>query len=34
LERAVIAGTIRSDVGLPKGIELLLQGNKAIDAVC
>ncbi|MHA1115854.1 MAG: N(4)-(beta-N-acetylglucosaminyl)-L-asparaginase [Candidatus Heimdallarchaeaceae archaeon] len=33
LERAVIAGTIRSDVGLPKGIELLLQGNKAIDAV-
>jgi len=33
LEKVTIAGTIRSNVGLPKGIELLLQGKSSIDAV-
>ncbi len=30
---AVIVGTIRSNVGLPRGIELLLQGKSALDAI-
>ncbi|MFX1252136.1 MAG: N(4)-(beta-N-acetylglucosaminyl)-L-asparaginase [Promethearchaeota archaeon] len=33
LEHVIIAGTIRADVALPKGIELLLKGKPAIDAV-
>ncbi|HUU77289.1 MAG TPA: N(4)-(beta-N-acetylglucosaminyl)-L-asparaginase [candidate division Zixibacteria bacterium] len=32
-KNVVIAGTIRADVGLPTGIQLLLEGKSAIDAV-
>ncbi|MBD3190159.1 MAG: hypothetical protein GF308_05930 [Candidatus Heimdallarchaeota archaeon] len=33
MSKVSIAGTIRADIGLEKGIDLLLEGGKAIDAV-
>lgn len=33
LNKVIIAGTIRADNGLPTGIDLLLKGKSAIDAV-
>ena len=33
LDKVIIAGTIRADVGLPKGIKLLIEGKSALDAI-
>ncbi|MFW9924139.1 MAG: N(4)-(beta-N-acetylglucosaminyl)-L-asparaginase [Candidatus Thorarchaeota archaeon] len=33
MSKVIIAGTIRADVGLPRGIDLLLQGKNALDAI-
>ena len=33
MTKLVLAGTIRADVGIPKGIDLLLKGKSALDAI-
>jgi len=33
MTKLVLAGTIRADIGLPRGIELLLAGKSALDAI-
>lgn len=33
MTKLVLAGTIRADIGMPRGIELLLAGKSALDAI-